>query len=110
MTPNLSRGKRSRMPSMMSVATVSIGEGDRHEVDRAEVLGAAVEVGDEREAVLEVSRVDQLPAAADVEEDRETRLLGLRPDGKEAGVARRMGRRAGRRHEQRLRAAGDHLC
>src|SRR5438552_1119791 len=25
MTPNLSRGKRSRMPSMMSVATVSIG-------------------------------------------------------------------------------------
>ena len=40
---------------------------DRHVVDRAEVLGAAVEVGDRRQAVLEVVRVEQPPAAADVE-------------------------------------------
>src|SRR5439155_17816772 len=36
-------------------------EGDRHEVHRAEVLRAAVEVGDEWQPVLEVARIDERP-------------------------------------------------
>src|SRR5207249_6772811 len=78
------------------------GPGDRHVVDGAEVLRAAVEVGHRRKPVLEVARVEELPATADVEHDRDARLLGDRPDGEEPDVTRRMARGAGGGDEQGL--------
>ncbi len=74
--------------------------GDGHVVDGAEVLVAAVEVGDVGAAVDEVLRVQQLPAAADVQDDRDARLLGLPPDRVELDVAGGVVVRAAARHEQ----------
>ena len=68
-----------------------------------------MEVGDQWQPVLEVARIDERPAAADVKEDRQPRFLGLCPHGEEAGVARRMRLRTGRRHEQRFRPGGNHV-
>src|SRR5262245_29397911 len=55
---------------------------NRHVVHRAEVLGAAVEVGHHRQAVLEVVRIDQPAAAADVKHDRHAGVLRGGPDRK----------------------------
>ncbi len=110
-TPNRRRGKRSE-----DAVEDQRGERlhgrvrDRHVVDGAEVLGAAVEVGHRGQPVLEVVRVEELAAAAHVEDDRDARLLGLGPDGIEADVARRVPARAGRGDEQRLASEVDVLA
>jgi hypothetical protein len=82
---------------------------DRHEIDRAEVLGTAVEVGHGRKAVLEERSVNELAASAHVKDDRQSRFLRDLPDREEADVARRVCRRAGGGNEDRLAARGDRL-
>ena len=92
-TPMRSSGKRSSTPSKIIVASVCMGgPGIAHVVDRAEVLVAAVEVGRDRQAVLEVVGSMQVAGAADVEDDRDAGLLGLGPHR----VERRCGSASGR--------------
>ena len=105
-TPIIRRGNRSRTPSRISVATVCMGGiRNRHVVDGAEILLAAVEVLLGGQPVRRSSRaIEQLPAATDVEHDRQPGLLRDRPHGVEFDVTRRVTGRAARRHQQRLRA------
>ena len=84
--------------------------GDRHVVDRLEIVVAAVEVGHRRQAVVEPGILQQLPAAADMEHDRQAGLLGDRPQRIEADVAGRMIVRAARRDHQRLGAHVDRFA
>ena len=79
-------------------------------VDRAEVVVAAVEVGDRRQAVLEVHRVEEPPAAAHVEHDRDARLLRLRPERVEPDVAGGVPGRARRGDHQRPAAEVEGLA
>src|SRR5690606_40006409 len=68
--------------------------GDAHVVDRPEVLLAAVEVGWDRQAVVEVVGVDEVARPADVEDDRDAGLLGPGPHAVERDVAGRVPGRA----------------
>ena len=99
MTPTRSSGNRSSTPSMMSTRQrLHHRVRDRHVVDRAEVVVAAVEVGDGGQAVLEVRR----DRAAGRRRRRGTRS-GCRASwawahsGIETDVAGRVPGRAGRR-------------
>ncbi len=69
-----------------------------------------MEVGGDRQAVVEVGRVDQVAGAADVEHDRDAGLLGLTPHRVERDVRRRVPHRAARCDEQRGGAHLDRLA
>ncbi len=84
-------------------------ERNRHVVDRAEVLLAAVEVGGDRQAVVEVGAIDQVAGAADVEHHRDAGLLGLSPHRVERDVRRRVPHRTAGCDEQRRGAHLDRL-